>query len=73
MPEPKFGQKEWDLFIKMYGVRWDEYVDVNFDTEDKITEFNYENYISELLYNKNNTLDKTFQNEVKFMNFMTDT
>ena len=46
LPEPKHGQKEWDLFTRMYGTSWSEYDDLQFDEEDKITEFNYENYLS---------------------------
>ena len=42
LPEPKRGQKEWDLFTKLYGKNWDHYEGINFDDEEKITEFNYE-------------------------------
>lgn len=73
MPEPKFGQKEWDLFTKMYGTRWDEYDDLKFDKEDKITEFNYENYIPQHLYNKNQTIEVEFKDEVKYLNLLTKT
>lgn len=45
LPEPKKGQKEWEIFADLYGKQWDEYKDLMFDTEDKITEFNYENFI----------------------------
>ena len=47
LPEPKYGQKEWDLFTKMYGKLYNEYDNEKFDSEHKITEFTYENYIPE--------------------------
>lgn len=45
LPEPKRGQKEWDLFKKIYGVEYDAFANVKFDPEEKITEFNYEKFI----------------------------
>ena len=48
LPEPKYGQKEWDVFTKIFGVPWNQYEHVTFDPEEKITEFNYEKYIPDL-------------------------
>lgn len=48
LPEPKYGQREWDLFRKIFGVNWNHYDDLEFDTEEKITEFNYENHIPQI-------------------------
>lgn len=45
LPAPKKGQKEWDLFTELHGKSWDHYAGLEFDPEDKITEFNYENHI----------------------------
>lgn len=45
LPEPKEGQKEWELFRQMFGVSYDKYSHVNFDPEEKITEYNYEHFI----------------------------
>jgi len=49
LPTPKFGQKEYDLFTTMYGKDWNHYEGVNFDPEEKITEFNYEQFINKHL------------------------
>ena len=73
LPEPKFGQKEWDLFTKMYGTLYDDYSDVFFDEENKITEFNFENYLPERMANDDETISTSFKNEVKYMNLMTST
>lgn len=45
MPEPKKGQKEWDLFTNLFGVEYDHLEDTKFDNEKKITEFDYEKFI----------------------------
>lgn len=73
LPEPKFGQKEWDLFTKMYGTLYDDYSDAFFDEENKITEFNFENYLPERIANEDETISTSFKNEVKYMNLMTST
>jgi len=49
LPEPKIGQKEYALFKTLYGKDWNHYAHINFDPEEKITEFNYENFISKHL------------------------
>lgn len=46
LPEPKKGQKEWELFTEMFEKEWNTYEGVKFDPEEKITEFNYEKFIS---------------------------
>jgi len=28
LPEPKFGQREWDLFKQIFGVNWNHYDDL---------------------------------------------
>jgi len=48
MPEPKKGQWQYDLFTELYGKEFDEYDTMILDPEEKITEFNYENYIPKL-------------------------
>jgi len=35
LPEPKKGQKEWNLFTEMYGKEWNTYAGVKFDPEEK--------------------------------------
>lgn len=44
-PTPKMGTSEMKLFEELYGRPWSYGVDQKFDTEEKITEFNYEEYI----------------------------
>lgn len=46
LPEPKRGQDEWSLFESLYGLPWDAFDHLDHDPEDKITEFNYEKFIS---------------------------
>jgi len=45
LPEPRKGQLESQLFEEIFGMNWDEDVQMNIDTEVKITEFNYEEFI----------------------------
>jgi len=45
LPEPRKGQLECQLFEEIFGMNWDEDVQMNIDTEVKITEFNYEEFI----------------------------
>lgn len=69
LPEPKYGQKEWDMFSKMYGALYNDYENVEFDKEEKITEFNYENYIPETLLKQSDTKSDHFKDFVKMANF----
>jgi hypothetical protein len=45
LPEPRKGQLEYQLFEEIFGMNWDEDVQMNIDTQVKITEFNYEEFI----------------------------
>jgi len=45
LPEPRKGQLEYKLFEEIFGMNWDEDVQLNIDPEVKITEFNYEEFI----------------------------
>jgi hypothetical protein len=45
LPEPKRGQKEYELFKEIYGSYWEKFDHLLFDPEEKITEFNYEKFI----------------------------
>jgi hypothetical protein len=45
LPEPRKGQLEYQLFEEIFGMNWDEDVQLNIDPEVKITEFNYEEFI----------------------------
>ena len=42
---PRKGQLEYQLFEEIFGMNWDEDVQLNIDPEVKITEFNYEEFI----------------------------
>ena len=57
----------------MYGTLYNEYDDLQFDPEEKITEFNYENYIPQPLLKQTDTKTESFKNMVKFMNLESKT
>lgn len=42
LPEPREGQDEMELFKEIFGKGWNDDMSKRIDTEDKITEFNYE-------------------------------
>jgi hypothetical protein len=72
-PTPKKGQKEWDLFKEMYGVEWNYYDHLKFDTEEKITEFNYEKFIPKNVLKKMDTKSEAFKRYIKLANFNSKT
>jgi len=72
-PEPKQGQKEWDLFKEMYGVEWNSYDHLKFDPEDKITEFNYEKFIPKQVLSKMDTKSAEFKKFIKLTNLNSKT
>lgn len=67
-PEPKYGQKEYDLFKKIYGKDWNHYQNVMFDPEEKITEFNYEKFINKHLLKNVDTSSQDFKDTIKQLN-----
>jgi hypothetical protein len=69
LPEPKRGQKEWDIFYEMFGDEWDKYDNINFDQEEKITEFNYEKFIPAQILKGMDTQSDDFKDLVKQLNF----
>lgn len=73
LPEPKYGQKEWDVFTKLYGRLHNDFEDLNFDDEFKITEFNYEDFISEYLLDDALVQDEGFKDTVKLANLTSST
>ena len=68
LPEPKKGQKEWDLFENIYGASWDKFDGILFDQEEKITEFNYEKFIPKHILSSLDTQSEDFKNAIKIMN-----
>ena len=73
LPEPKRGQSEHDLFKEITGRDWNEDAQIRDDKEFKITEFDYENYLSEGLLKNTDTDSESFKDLVKMLNFTTDT
>ena len=74
LPEPRYGQRDWDLFRKIFGVNWNHFEGLNFDEEIKITEFNYENHIPEIfLAQKDVTQSENFKDMIKVMNLLQKT
>lgn len=68
LPEPKQGQKEWNIFKELYGREWNHFDGVIFDPEEKITEFNYENYINPHILKTMDTHSQEFKRMIKIMN-----
>lgn len=73
LPEPKRGQKEWNAFTELYGKEWDTYQHLQFDQEEKITEFNYENYLPKQLLASMDTESPQFKKLIREMNFYSKT
>ena len=73
LPEPKRGQKEWEAFTELYGKEWDTYAHLQFDQEEKITEFNYENYLPQQWLKTQDTSSPEFKNLIREMNFNSKT
>ena len=68
LPEPKKGQWQYDLFTQMTGKEWTHYDAVKFDTEEKITEFNYEKFIPRAQLKNMDTSSEEFKLMIKEMN-----
>lgn len=72
-PEPKEGQKEWKIFKDLYGNNWNDFEGIIFDPEEKITEFNYENFLSPHQLSGMDTHSKSFKDMIKRMNLNSKT
>jgi hypothetical protein len=74
LPEPRRGQKEFDLFTEMTGGKnWYHEASKVIDDEYKITEFDYENYFDKSLLPKNATDSVEFKRLIKILNLFTKT
>lgn len=73
LPEPKKGQKEWDLFTELYGSEWDKFKNRLVDDQEKITEFNYEQYLPSHIIKSLDTGNSEFKRFVKLHNFTNKT
>lgn len=63
--EPKKGQWQWNLFRDTYGEEWDKYEDLKYDEEQKITEFDYENFIPQEMLEGVDTTSEEFKKEMR--------
>lgn len=72
-PEPRRGQFEMTLFEEMYGMNWFDDALIKEDTEEKITEFNYEKFIHPELLKDVDTKSPEFLEKIRLMNFMSKT
>jgi len=74
LPEPRRGQKEFDLFTEMTGGKnWYHNANLKIDEEYKITEFDYENYFDQSLLPKKATESPEFRKLIKVLNLFSET
>lgn len=64
---------EFDLFKDLTGKSWYDDSNVVVDEEFKITEFDYENYISKVLLDKERTQDPEFKRLIRMLNLFSNT
>jgi hypothetical protein len=57
----------------LYGKSWDHYEGVTFDSEEKITEFNYEQFIDKHLLEGVDTQSQEFKDTIKILNLQSRT
>lgn len=69
LPEPRDGQDEIKLFEEIFGERYHSHMEARVDSEDKITEFNYEKYFDPSLMEGVDTNSTSFKELVKALNF----
>lgn len=72
-PSPKAGQAEWALFEKIYGKAWNTYEFLERDTEKKITEFDYEDFIHPELLKGVDTSTPEFKKKIRTINLNSST
>ena len=72
-PEPRYGQAEYNLFSSLTGSNW--YADSRTitDPENKLTEFDFENYIDPQLLNKNINDSAEFKRLLRVLNIFSKT
>lgn len=73
LPEPKKGQKEWNIFYDLFDEEWDAFEGLSFDPEEKITEFNYEKFIPKHILSSMDTASEEFKTLVKMINLSSST
>lgn len=73
LPEPKRGQPEMELFEELTGMNWYEDARTRQDNEEKITEFNFEKFLSADLLATVDTDGPEFKTFVKLANLTSAT
>lgn len=69
IPAPKRGQVEWGMFKEIYGEDyWNDLDLLERDTEEKITEFNFEKFFPEGALDGVDIHGQEFKNKIKMMN-----
>ena len=68
-PTPRRGQAEYDLFKELTGDDWFADARFQFDTENKITEFEYEKFLNPALLANVDTSTPRFKEFVRILNF----
>ena len=72
-PVPKPGQKEMKIFEEIYGMGWFDDAHTKTDDEEKITEFNYEQYFSPEMLKGIDCQGESFKDFIKTVNLTTRT
>ena len=73
LPEPRRGQAEFDLFTNLTGANWYSDSTTITDPENKITEFEYENYIDPQLFPKGSSGQPEFKRLIRVLNLFSQT
>lgn len=74
LPEPRRGQKEFDLFTEMTGGKnWYHEASKLIDDEYKITQFDFENYFDKSLIPRNAQDSEEFKRLIKVLNLFSKT
>jgi len=68
LPEPRRGQKECALFKELTGMDWFDDARMEIDSEEKITEFNYEKFLHPAFLRTVDTSSDQFKQEIRQMN-----
>ena len=72
-PTPKRGQASFELFEELAGEGWFDDANVDVDSEEKITEFDYEKYLNPELLKRCDTESDSFKTLIRQLNYVTKT
>lgn len=73
LPEPRRGQAEFNLFKELTGHDWYDFSEVVLDREKKITEFEYENFLSPEFLKTTDTNSQDFKQLIRALNIFSST